>query len=200
MDWKYTDLGCKLGGSLNEARKKGPGHGFPRAEPRECLGVDRQESYRRKVERAGYAFCCADLPRFDWPAAEVYLAWNFLEHLRDLDEAKAVLGKMLDHSRQGVWLLLPSFEEGDRRQLRDAGFDFPWAAWSHHQAQLQRKHVVEVASKHSRLCRIVAKGAWPFRSSRGLLRITETAGPRRFEPTVYGAWEVRLYLTGRQSP
>jgi hypothetical protein len=109
--------------------------------------VDRKNDYRKPVEEKGYRFACLQLPdnAWDrWPVADVYLAWNFLEHLDSVEDAQQVLRMMFRYSRVAVWLLMPSFEKDLVQALHKRGFEIPW--WHHrgHNAPLQKKHVKAV--------------------------------------------------------
>jgi hypothetical protein len=142
--WTVVDLGTKLGGALDVYRSKGYKlYHFPAAAPKTCLGIDRQDRYKKDVEKKGYAFRTADLldPDFAYPAAQVYLAFDFLEHLPSIIDAQKVLRRMVEASEVGVWLRCPSFENDPR--LATAGLRFAWTNWHGHPAHFKIEHAME---------------------------------------------------------
>ncbi len=114
---KVVDMGTKKAGSLGVFLEHGAmyfGEEASRIKPRECLGIDWHDKYRQSVEKQGYQFMALDvLKDFNYPAAEYYLAWDFLEHLPSIEDSNNVLAAMLDHAIKGVWLKMPSFEQDD---------------------------------------------------------------------------------------
>jgi len=194
---KYVDLGAKNAGALAAAIKRGPSRGLPRAKPEECMAVERVAAYRRPVEKRGFQFVSADVQMgFSWERADVYLAWNFLEHLNSIEAAQKVLTKMFAFSRQCVWLLLPSFEEAALKRLAKFGYTFKWVDWKCHRAHVQLKHVDEVA-KHFQT-RIEAKKVikrWAVRNCANLKPLKGRKQiPADLEPPLPGALEVMYYL------
>lgn len=146
--WTVVDLGTKLGGALDVYRGKGHKlYYFPRADPKQCLGIDRQDRYKKDVEKKGYSFRTADLldEKFAYPAAQVYLAFDFLEHLPSIELAQLVLIKMIEASEAGVWLRCPSFENDPR--LSEAGVRFAWTNWHGHPAHFKIEHAMEAVGQ-----------------------------------------------------
>jgi len=195
MTLKYVDLGAKKAGALMVARKRGPSRGLPEAAKRDCLAVERLPRYRQFVEKAGYRFVQADvLGDFLWPWADVYLAFNFLEHLPDLDASQSVLANMFRRSRRCVWLLLPSFEEEALARLRKLGYEFPWVCWPNHRAHVQLKHVEEVAARFKvKERKLIYR--WLFKDCEKLRALEGVEQkPQALKPPLPGGLEVMYYL------
>jgi hypothetical protein len=196
---RYVDLGTKVAGALDCVRKRATQHGLPKAHPRQCLGIDRLPKYENRVRRKGYQFELVDLNKpadWSWPQADCYLAWNFLEHLNSIEIAQQVLRRMLTHSRQCVWLLLPSYEDSAREILNARGYEFAWHYQKGHRAHVQKRHVAEVTDKMSRVKRQVWRGQWPVTRLKtsemhSIAGKTQKPGPVR---KLSGAWEGFLWL------
>lgn len=146
--WAVVDLGCKRGGAVPLFLKTCRtyfGENLADGHLARCLGVDKDPARREDVERLGYAFWCADVEELlaaDYPAANYYVAWNFLEHLSSRDAARTVLRCMMGAAVRGVSLLLPSFELDP--QLEHAGLRFVWTRWSGHPARVLVEDVESV--------------------------------------------------------
>ena len=166
---KFTvvDLGTKKAGALDVFRKHGKMYFGLDAEcrPDVCLGVDLADKYKDDVKKRGYRFRSADVlsEDFDWPSADFYLAFDFLEHLPSKEMSAAVLRTMLERARRGVWLRMPSFEQDGtgEKPLRDLGMRFAWTNWHGHPSHYlvsEAKSVIElvkpdakVKHKHNKL-------------------------------------------------
>ena len=195
-DYCYVDLGTKRGGALGVAFAHHDRYGFPKAKKKQMLGVDAKEDFRKEIEHQGFQFEQGIIPKdFSWPRADVYMAWNFMEHLNGLGQACATLDRMIAHSNVGVWLLMPSFEEHDRTTLQRCGYDFPYVDWDCHRAPFQLKHVDEVVKANKRRVVKVEKDARHFhRDSSKLMPLREDVEPAKFNPSVPGGWEVAITL------
>jgi len=145
--YKVIDLGTKTGGALDVYRQRGAKlYKLPRSRPEYCLGVDAKGKYRAQVEKKRYNFLEANvLKGFPWPEAQVYLAWDFLEHLPSIKDSKEVLKKMLELASVCVWLRCPSFEQDDEgeAQLARHGLRFTWTKWKGHRSPFLAAHVYE---------------------------------------------------------
>jgi hypothetical protein len=148
LRWRVVDLGAKAGKAATMFLKTGREHfggTVSRILPRECLCIERNLHYEAEVKRRGHAFWCVDVEALatdEYPIADYYVAWNFLEHLRSRDASKAVLARMLGAASCGVSLLLPSFEQ--EPQLDRAGLAFVWTRWSGHPSHFLVEDVAEV--------------------------------------------------------
>jgi len=193
---RYVDLGTKKGNALDVACTYYNRFNFPKPKKNQCLGVDAKMEFQIPVTQKGYAFRQAIIPNeFDWPEADVYMAWNFLEHARDIVDALNILDRMVCSSRVGVWLLLPSFEEKDRARMNAAGFDFPYVDWNCHRAPFQLKHVDEVLAEHTKRVVKVEKVARHFhKDSSRLMALQDETPPATFVPAIAGGWEVAVTL------
>lgn len=142
-EYVVVDLGCKKGGALDVYRKAGPTlYKYPEASRGQCLGVDVKDQYQPELQKRRYKFQKANvLEDFTFPRAEVYLAFDFLEHLPSIEAAQQVLHQMLESSNKGVWLRCPSFE--DEPRLTDEGLRFTWTRWHGHRAHFKLEHVYE---------------------------------------------------------
>jgi hypothetical protein len=139
-EYRHTvvDLGTKEAAALDVFRKRGNMYFGIEAEcePGDCLGVDRKEQYSEAVKKKGYKLKLGNIltEEFDWPTAAVYLAFDFLEHLPSKEDSDNVLRTMLERSKRGVWLRMPSFEQDGtgEKPLRDLGMRFAWTHWHGH--------------------------------------------------------------------
>jgi hypothetical protein len=134
LRWQVVDLGAKKGGAVALFLKSGRnyfGAGLDAVVPRGCLCIESNKKYRAEVERRGYTFWRADVLEVEeFPRADYYIAWNFLEHLPNRDASKDVLRRALVAAVVGVSLLLPSFES--EPQLERADLQFVWTRWTGH--------------------------------------------------------------------
>lgn len=197
VPWHLIDLGTKKGGAIDVFRRH---HGmyFPRQGivPRLCLGVDRNPAYQAPVHAKGYAFRQADAMDFDYPVADFYTAFDFLEHLPDVAASDEVLRRMLAAARKGVWLRMPSFEtdETGGGQLARLGLRFDWTAWDFHTSHYTLADVRRVISDRFVMR---TKGNLRFADTKDR-RIEAMPGfakpnpPARLDPPVIGQWEVLL--------
>lgn len=198
-DFRYVDLGTKHGGALDCVRKRGLELGFLKAMPKQCLGIDCNPKYEQDVRGRGYHYEQVQLPDSDWrwPSADCYVAWNFLEHLDNIEDAKIVLRSMIQHSTQCVWLLLPSFEEDTRQRLLERGFELPWYRQAGHKALVTRQHVLQVVAElPKQVVRVVWRPKWPIRrlEIKDLVTIPgKTPKPGPIKPCLDGAWEGFLW-------
>ena len=209
---QVVDLGTKKAGALNVFIKH---HGlyFPsqRFDPSQCLGVDYTAKYKAEVEKQGYAFSSANvLKDFEWPTAEYYLAFDFLEHMPDLKTAQELLARMIEKSSKGVWVRMPSFEldETNIAQLERHNLRFTWTTWHYHPAHLCRHHVKEVVDdRDDPNITLRFKKNMPVRDSSDWRVVPDTVhpdvtrydpakhGPKpkvKFDPPLIGQWEALI--------
>ena len=147
-EWTVVDLGCKKGGALDVYRKHGHTmYKFPEAPRSKCLGIDLKERYQPEMAKRRYEFRKANvLTDFDFPAADVYLAFDFLEHLPSIADSQQVLRRMIDAAAVGVWLRCPSFE--DEPQLTTVGLRFAWTRWKGHPSHFKLADATAVTSTY----------------------------------------------------
>jgi GT2 family glycosyltransferase/glycosyltransferase involved in cell wall biosynthesis len=135
--YAVVDLGTKTGGAIDAFRRLAVSHQMTIPPGAIFFGIDRSDQYRNEVTQKGYEFLAADItsPEFVWPAADYYLAWNFLEHLPDRQWSKKVVIQMCRHATAGIWLRLPSFEQDSvtgEAALKKNGLRFAWSHWHGH--------------------------------------------------------------------
>lgn len=136
-EFTVVDLGTKKAGALEVFRKRGKMYFGLHSEchPGACLGVDSQDKYAEEVRGKGFKYQTVNvLEGFAWPLADFYLAFDFLEHMPSKEDSDNVLRTMLERSKRGVWLRLPSFEQDGtgEKPLRDIGMRFAWTHWHGH--------------------------------------------------------------------
>jgi hypothetical protein len=138
MSYTVVDLGSKKCGALDEFRKKHKQTfgGFADLSPDKFLAVDRNDSCAEEASKRGYGFLKGDVlaPKFEWPKAEYYLAWDFLEHMPSTKDSDFVLRRMVESATRGVWLRMPSFEEDALSRLDCMGLRFTWTKWKAHKS------------------------------------------------------------------
>lgn len=123
-EFEALDLGCGSGGSVEFVRKQ---FGYSR-----IAGI---ELDARKVElarEAGVEVLTADatsVPLAKGVVAACFL-FHFLEHLRTLADAKAVLSQACRASREFVLIRQPFF--GADEQLLEQGVKLAWSTWRTH--------------------------------------------------------------------
>jgi hypothetical protein len=160
---KVVDLGTKLGTAIDVFLKRGAmyyGEPVGKISKAECLGVDLADKYQKDVEKRGYQFKAMDvLKDFNYPVADYYLAWDFLEHLPSIEDSNNVLAAMLDHAIKGVWLKMPSFEQDNQGegQLRKHGLRFTWTHWHGHPSFYKVDDATAVINRVCAGCRIKHK-------------------------------------------
>lgn len=211
-NYKVVDLGCKKAGALDVYRKAGPKlYKLPIAKAHECLGVDVKDQYQRTVEKKGYEFFCGRIDKnFLWPEADVYLAFDFLEHLPDIEMSQFVLDAMLTMAKKAVWLRLPSFEttsEGEGR-LSKLGLRFTWTRWKGHRSHFKLEHMNAVLDqfkgpklrkKINKLERMRTTGdrrIVPIDAPEDTTKYHPKLGPKpnsTFNPALVGQYEVLIY-------
>lgn len=152
-----VDMGCKLGNAIQEFVKKGSLYyddDIRSIKPGDCLGVDRQDRFRGDLEARGYRFLHLDITAenalLQLPAADYYLAWDFLEHLPNLDWVSAVVKVMLHKARKGVWIRMPSFEQDATGEgaLKEMGLRFAWTNWHGHPSAVLVEDVVRIVNDY----------------------------------------------------
>lgn len=138
---KLVDLGTKKAGAIDLYRRVYNNYRLPEIE--RFIGVDMKSEYKEEVEGKGYEFIEADILADDykWIDADVYLGFDFLEHLPSIEVSKQVLKKMIEHSKF-VWLKMPSFEY--EPQLEDLGLRLSWTYWKGHPSYFKIQHVKEI--------------------------------------------------------
>lgn len=211
---KAIDMGTKKADSLNTFLKHGAmyyGEDVGRIKPKECMGIDRQEKYRKDVERCGFQFLTMDvLKDFNYPIAEYYLAWDFLEHLPSIEDSNNVLRAMLDHAVKGVWLKMPSFEQDEEGegQLRRHGLRFTWTHWHGHPSFYKIEDAMAVIRRFTPSARIrhehqrvirdsSSKFIVPVGAPLDTTEYTPDLGPKPevvFRPAVIGCHELIVSL------
>lgn len=214
IDYKVVDLGTKLGSSLGVFLDKGSmyyGSHVKQIQPGECLGIDLKDQYQQDVEKRGFQFRAMDvLKDFQYPVADYYLAWDFLEHLPSIEDSNNVLGAMIDHAVKGVWLKMPSFEqcEEGEGQLREHGLRFTWTYWKGHPSHYTLADATRVISRVAPGARIKHKHQRIILDSSSKFVVPIDApidtneykpehGPKpfvRFDPPVIGCHELIVYL------
>jgi len=209
---QVVDLGTKKGGAIGVFIKS---HGLyfdeEAIKPANCLGVDYNLNHKADVVKQGYQFQQAKAEDYNWRSADYHLAFDFLEHLPDVETSKGVLREMLRHSNKGVWLRLPSFE-ADRTniaRLAPLGLRFSWTTWSFHPSHFCKEHVRQVLAEPAFRDKFSfkAKGNMPVKSTAHPRIVTKAApadaanydgkkhGPKAtltFDPPLYGQWEVLI--------
>lgn len=217
--YKVVDLGTKKGGALDVFRNKGGVMYFGAAggaRPEQCLGIDMKERYRKIVESKGYAFAQLNPldTGFQWPDADFYLAFDFLEHLPTAIHSNLVLRRMLEHARKGVWLRMPSFEDDavDHPQLKKHKLRLSWTTWrghpSHYRLDDVGHTVRQVRSETDKfVLRVKTKEAKPIKTSASPWIVPSSVGtdvekykkglppkPKvTFKPPIVGQYEVIIY-------
>jgi len=155
---KVVELGCKLGNGITEFIRRGSMYYGPLVrsiDPAECLGIDIQERFRADLESRRLRFRCLDLTADgaleELPEADYYLAWDFLEHLPNMEWVSAVIQVMLRKARKGVWIRMPSFEQDKdtgEGVLRAMGLRFSWSVWHGHKCHVLVSDVVQVINEY----------------------------------------------------
>lgn len=136
-----VDLGTKQGGALEVFHTRYtryfdryPDGKFSRGN---CIGYDRNDTYKAEVTRRGFQFVVLDLSTNAGlqalPQADYYTAFNFLEHLPSREWSSVVVKRALDRAQKGCWFRLPSFEqEHGEAILKEHGLRFAWTNWKGH--------------------------------------------------------------------
>jgi hypothetical protein len=209
--YAVVDLGTKKGGAIDAFRRLAASHEIPVLPPSLCLGIDRKDEYRNEVTQKGYEFLAADIisPAFVWPAADYYLAWDFLEHLPDRERSKKVVVEMCRHATAGIWLRLPSFEQDSaigEGALKKHGLRFAWSRWTGHRSHFLIEDALEALNDG------LKNAEWSHRLDQkklindsnhpdivpidapvGTVKYEPELGPRpwvQFTPPVVGQWEL----------
>jgi hypothetical protein len=199
---KYVDLGTMRGRALDDARSLAKELGLPAAKPHECLGVDNNHRHKQCVLEKGYHFELIDLPapKWSWPAADCYLAFDFLEHLPSLKAVRQVLHRMFKHARLCVWLGLPSFEDGLLDPLAEIGYCVPWVKHPRHLTLVKKHHCYEVANQYD-VRQVEEQPRHLIADTRDekkpLTILPGRSGvPKVFDPPLVGYWWLRYWLPG----
>jgi hypothetical protein len=211
--YKVVDLGTKRAGALDEFLRAGSmyfGDEVASIKPGDCLGYDYNGKYDREVRAKGYRFQGQDLTDRQvldaLPAADYYLAWDFLEHLPSVEHSDRILEVMLQRARVGVWLRMPSFEqdmETGEGRLRAHGLRFAWTDWHGHKSHytLAMARDVITASgfgalkvKGNRLIETTGdRCVVPVSAPTDTVEYSAALGARpkvAFSPPLVGQWEV----------
>lgn len=126
--YDFVDFGCSLGGSMGLAQKHLGG--------RRGLGIDRSPTKVEKARARGFDVVRGDLAKGAKFRGQVRFAIlnHFLEHLPNLEVAKACLDTALAISREFVYVKQPWFDADDR--LRLLGLKLYWSDWSGHRNRM----------------------------------------------------------------
>ncbi len=127
--FSFLDLGCGTGRSIAFGERmfgKGPG-----------LGVDRSQEKISIAQRDGFTAICADITQIAAPAKCVSFCSmiHFLEHLKSLETAHAVLALAAEFARDFLFIRHPSFEHID--YLAGLGLKLAWTHWSGHRNMMR---------------------------------------------------------------
>jgi len=219
-----VDLGTKHGNAIAEFLKKGNmylGNDqlFKSFRKDRCVGYERPEAenYRSIVEKKKFRFRVADLATDEaiaaMPAAHVYLAFHFLEHVPNKSWANKLVKASLTNAKSLAWFRLPSFEQDKdtgEGVLREHGMRFCWTHWTGHPTHWLVQDCVEAIEEWAkdnpeREYTLKVKPAELYKNI-GNPRIvpisapidtneySESLGPKpklpNFKPPVVSAWEV----------
>lgn len=203
--YRVVDLGTKKAAALVEFRKRCPTYMRDRdpIPPERCLGLDLKAEYADEVTRHGFEFRTDDVLTFDFPPADYYLAWDFLEHLPSLEAARSVIRRMANAARRGLWFRLPSFEQdtvtGEGR-LRQRGLRFTWTNWAAHPTAVLVQDVINAVGRIPSELRGNVKIATsadhrvvPIDAPADVQRYERAHGPKPsylFTPPVIGQWDM----------
>jgi len=220
-EWPVVvDLGTKKAGALEVFLAHGSEYFGRRAQglvAADCLGIDLKSEYQSVVEAMGYRFLALDVldeklgQPAALPAADYYLAFDFLEHLPSREDADRVLKVMLTRARRGVWLRMPSFEQDSETgegRLRGLGLRFAWTDWKGHPTHYLLADANQVFETAPRVAKVRVKpgrrihatddhGVVPLSAPCDTVRYTYELGPKqlvRFEAPLVAQWEVLVEL------
>lgn len=104
--YKFLDVGCKVGGSLNIASRFG-------YKTKEGLGIDVNKTHVNNfIKQGGHAFLAdaTDLP-FKDNFFELSIFHHVLEHLPNKEEGFKALSECIRVSKKHVFIALPFFDE-----------------------------------------------------------------------------------------
>jgi len=134
MNYKFLDVGCKIGGSFDIAKKFG-------YKKEEGLGIDINESHINKLKKLGYNVMVGDVTKipFDDNSFELVIFSHVLEHLPNEKLGKKALDECLRVSNKYVFLALPFFDEDE--YLNSLGFKTFYSDWSVHTNMITLKKI-----------------------------------------------------------
>jgi hypothetical protein len=211
-----VSLGCGLGNTFLEFIRTGApyfGEDVRMIRPAECLGIDRNYHFHDDLVNRNLQFLQLDLLECDLavlPAADYYMAWNYLHaNLPDKEWMAAVVETMIHKARKGVWLRIPSFEQDEATgelALKEFGLRFAWTKrWSPYLLHdlVTAINAYKVKTKRGSL-RLKIKPAARVRTSQEPCVVPENApldateyhpsmGERRvtpFDPPLVSQWDV----------
>jgi len=200
---RLIDLGTKRGGAIDAYRTNCQSRNLPTIDPQDCLGIDLKDEYQKEVEAKGYHFKAADVTKMNWPEAEVYLAWDFLEHLPSVEVSQYVVKQMLKAATRAVWLIMPSFER--EKKLERLGLRFAWTDWHGHPSHFRLDDLWSVTKgfdcemvKYDRnlICSTLSPQIVPIDSPVDTVNYDPYLGPKQaydFDPPLIGHHEVVIY-------
>lgn len=135
-NYKFLDVGCKIGGSFSVAKK----FGFDR---KQGMGVDINEENLKKFNDAGYKGIYAnatDLP-FEDNSFELVIFSHVLEHLPNEELGKKAFDECFRVSSKYFFMALPFFDEDD--YINSLGLKTFYSDWSGHTNKVHLKFILE---------------------------------------------------------
>ncbi len=218
---RVVDTACGLGNNFGEFVRRGFKHfqDDPRImviEPKECLGIDTDKTFRADLEDRGYQFlCCPEILSLSLPETDYILCWDHLDRLPGILGVKTLMGVMLDTAKKGIWIRLRTQEQDVREVLleRKFGLRFTWDDQTICSSACLLQELVKIINdyrkekeRNSISVRLVAGQRVystddtclvPIGSPAGTRRYDQELGPKpelKFDPPLVASWELIIHV------